>query len=212
MTAAPQDITTLANVRRQLATIQNGVVTMGTLDDDLIQQYVTNASDAIQSACRRNFYDSIGTLTYDAYYPVVANRELYLGQDLIGIVSIVNGAAGTMTPDQYRLLPINYNPKYAVEILISANTFWQPNANGYYQNAIQVVGTLGYCTSANRPTDITLAATKLAAYLYQTRNDNDMGVVRQANGDYLLPPKVPTIVQQTIDKYIRREIYVGGEQ
>lgn len=201
MTADAIDITTLAAVRRQIAGPDG---TLGTGDDDIIQDYVTQASQAIQTLCNNRYFNgTVDSEIYDASYPSIEGRKLYLDQDWIAVDYIVNGTNGTITSDQFRLLPLNFSPKYAVELLNTSGLSWAANSSGSRQSAIEVVGTLGYCTTANRPSDVTMAATKLAAHLYFNRH-NDDSVVRAANGDMLLPPNVPQIVTDVIEKYRRR--------
>lgn len=200
------DLTTLQAVKRQLA---NSTGTMGDIDNDLIEQYVTDASVAFESACRRTIAGAVGTLTFDACYPTIEGRTLYVGQDLLGVIQITNGTngaagTGTLATDEYRMLPLNVSPKYGIQLLQGLT--WQTGTDGYIENAIQVIGTFGMFTSDNIPSDITLAATKLAAWLYQTRDDNE-GVIHTANGDTILPPDVPKIVVTTIEYYKRRETY-----
>lgn len=198
------DLTTTALVKRQLA---GPTGTMAGTDDDLIGFYVTQASDLIERECRRQFSSTIGTLIYDASYPTVDNNTLYAGVDLLGVASLVNGGNGTLTSTQYRLVPLNKTPYYGIELLQSSGQSWTTGSNGYSQNAITVVATLGFCDSTTRPASIAMAATKLAAHLYLNR-DNDDSTIRAANGDMLLPPNVPQVVLNVIDMFRRRESYV----
>ncbi len=196
------DYTTRAAVKNQLNIGRNG--TLNTVDDDLIDLYVTQASALIDSYCQRTFSESIGTLDYyDACYPVVSGRRLYFSQDYLGVDSISNGANGTLAAGQYRLLPLNGTPKYAVQLLDSSGLYWQVGNDGYAQKAIVVSGTVGFCTAANRPADITLAATRLAAWLYQSR-DRSGDTVQMADGTTIIPSGAPAIVFKILDRYVRR--------
>lgn len=67
------DYTTTAAVKRQL---NIGQTEINTVDDDLIDVYVTQASQAIDTFTGRTFSESIGTLYYDARYPVIEGRIL----------------------------------------------------------------------------------------------------------------------------------------
>jgi len=196
-------LTTTDAVKQQLNIGQNG--TLNTVDDPLISVYVEEASQLIQTECMRTFGTLVDTYLYDAAYPVVNNNILYFSQDFLQVDSISNGASGTLDPSAYRLLPVNpnTNPKYALQLLVSSNLVWQVGNNGFAQNAIVVQGTAGYCTPADRPADVTLAATKLAAWLYQNR-DNDGSTVQIADGATVIPANAPTFVLRTISKYVRR--------
>ena len=173
------DYTTTSAVKRQIAIGVNG--TVNTVDDDLIATYVTQASQAIDTYTGRTFAESVGTLFYDARFPVIERRTLYFDQDYLGINALSNGANGTINPANYRLLPQHYPPKYAVQLLEASGLYWQAGNDGGAQNAIAVIGTTGYCLSSARSADITLAATKLAAHLYMTR-DNDGSAVQVSTG------------------------------
>lgn len=198
------DYTTLAAVKSQIGIGRNG--TANNVDDDLISLYVTQASQMIDTECMRSFSGTVGTLFYDAAYPVVENNILYFNQDWLGVDAISNGTNGTINPANYRLLPPQTSPKYGLQLLNKAGLTWQVGNDGYVQNAICVIGTTGYCTDTNRPADITLAATKLAAWLYQNR-DNDGSTVQIADGAIAIPASAPTFVLRTISKYVRRVAY-----
>ncbi len=198
------DYTTLDAVKRQLNIGQNG--TINTIDDDLISVYVTEASQMITTETLRPFFETVGTLFYDACYPVVDNNILYFDVDWLGVDAVSNGANGTLDPSNYRLLPIHSNPKYGLQLLVKSSQAWVVGNDGYAQNAICVIGTTGYCLSSQRPADITLAATKLAAWLYQNR-DNDGSTVQIADGGLAIPANAPTFVLRTISKYVRRAVY-----
>lgn len=204
MEGALTDYTTTAAVKRQLGIGVNG--TTNTVDDDLIGLYVTQASQMIDTETMRTFSETVGTLFYDSCPPVAEGRTLYFDQDWLGIDALSNGANGTLDPSNYRLLPLHYSPKYAVELLAKSNLAWNVGNDGYAQNAVCVIGTTGFCLSANRPADITLAATKLAAWLYQNRN-NDGSTVQIADGAVAIPAQAPTFVLRTLSKYVRRQAY-----
>jgi hypothetical protein len=197
------DLTTVSAVKRQLGI---GISTLNIADDDLLGLYVTQASQMIETECARTFSETIGTLYFDARYPVIEGRTLYFDQDMLGVDAVFNGANGTLNPSDYRLLPVHASPKYALQLLPKSNLSWQVGNDGYVQNAIGVIGTSGYCLSSARPADITLAATKLAAWLYQNR-DNDGSTVQIANGTTVIPAEAPVFVLRVIEKYIRRVAY-----
>ena len=100
----------------------------------------------------------------------------------------------------------NLEAGYGLQLLVKSQQTWVVGNDGYAQNAICVIGTTGYCLTTNRPADITLAATKLAAWLYQNR-DNDGSTVQIADGSIAIPANAPTFVLRTINKYVRRSVY-----
>jgi hypothetical protein len=198
------DLTTLSAVKTQLGIGTDG--TLNTTDDTLISLYVTQASQLIETETARTFSSTVQTLYYDVGYPVTDGRTLYFDQDWLGVDTVVNGANGTLAPSQFRLLPVHDTPKYGLQLLNSTSMYWQVGNDGYSQNAIQVNGTTGYCLTGTLPADITLAATKLAAWLYQHRDDSG-DTVQIADGAIAIPAQAPKFVLRTISKYIRRVAY-----
>lgn len=195
------DYSTAAIVSRQLEIAPDNQA-----DQDLISLYVTQASQAIDTWTGRTFSESVGTLFYDARYPVIERRMLYFDQDYLGVIALSNGANGTIDPSNYRLLSLNYSPKYALQLLDKSNMAWLVGNDGFAQNAICVIGTTGFCLAANRPADVTLAATKLAAWLYQNRQ-NDGTTIQMADGAQAIPSQAPPFVFKMLEKYIRRVAY-----
>ena len=124
---------------------------------------------------------------------------------MLGVYEVVN-AGTTLTASQYRLLPPNDPPYYAIELLPSSGLTWTYTNDP--QGAVTVAGTLGYCTSATRPADVTLAATKLATWLYQNRDNNDQ-MVRFADGSVEIPSSAPAMIRQILDqgRYVKDRLY-----
>lgn len=191
-------LTTTDAVKRQLAIGAPG--TLNTKDDDLIAVYVEQASELIQRECMRIFGTLTGEFTHDAGYPVSEGPTLFLQQDAIKVDYLINGSNGAITPDKFRLLPLNASPKYAVQLLNSSGLVWQTG-----QNAVTLFGTMGYCLPEDRPADITLAATRLASFLYMSR-DND-GSIQVADGTAIIPADAPSFVMKVIGKYVRKTFW-----
>ena len=191
------DLTTAAAVKAQLKITETG-------DDTLLADYVTQASKMVETFCGRQFANTAGTLAFDTYGPHIQGDRLYLGQDVLSITSLTNGGDGVLPATAYRLWPLNTSPKYAVELLPSGGYAWETDSDGYAEGAIVVVGSLGYCTAATRPADVTLAATKLAAWLYQNR-DNDGSTVQLGNGALAIPAEAPALVFKLLARYVRVE-------
>lgn len=199
------DLTTSAKVKRQLGIGVNG--TTNTVDDDLIATYVTDASQAIETHCKRSFSVTYGTLYWDARFPTVSGRKLYFDQDVLGIDSLSNGSNGTINAANYRLLPQHFSPKYALELLTKSSMVWLDGNDGFAQNAIVTIGSFGYCEAADQPADVTLAATKLAAWLYQTRENSETDTIQMADGSVSIPSNAPPMVFRLLEKYIRKVAY-----
>lgn len=202
------DLCSVAAVKRQLNIGATG--TANVIDDDLIAVYVTDASKLIETECARTFSATVGTYLYDVGYPVTEGRKLYFRDDMLGVDYLVNGANGTLTSAHYRLLPLDTSPKYALQLLDSAGMEWQIGNDGYRQNAILLVGTAGFCLTGTLPADISLSTTKLAAWLYQHRDDTGDSI-QMADGSVVIPSNAPQFVLRTLSRYVRRASYVGGD-
>lgn len=203
------DLTTLEAVKRQLSliyTTPDGTLVNETSDDDIISTYITEASQVFETETRYQFYASGGaTLTYDLKPPDVYGNKLYFGKPILGIDRVLNGDGSEITSDQYTLLPNNDFPKFALQLNAPSNVTWQLNPTSWYNQAITVNGTTGFCATGEQPSDVTLAATKLAAHLYLTRDN--MGQIQVAEGFVSIPADTPKLVLRIINNYKRARMY-----
>jgi len=199
-------LTTIAAVKRQLGitTYVDGTLTTNNDDDDVLQAAVDQASQMFQTECRREFTATpYGKLTYDLAPPDIYGSKLYFGTDFLGVDQVYDGNGSLIPAANYVLLPNNGLPKYGLQIVNYAGQWFQSPTTGYKQ-AIVVNGTTGFCETEDRPADVTRAVTKLAAWLYQTR-DNTGDVVKFADGTMSIPSDVPNvIIQSLISKKVRR--------
>ncbi len=194
------DLTTTAAVKSVLHITE-------TTDDAIIDNFVTQASQDFSTDARRQFYTSGGaTLTYDIIEPQIIGRKLYFTNDLQAVDRIVNGDGSVIDPTAYRLLPLNAAPKYAAELFINSNVYWQPSPDTNYQSAIQVQGSIGYNPTNQIPSDVVYAVTKLAVFYYQVR-DNSGDVVKFADGTTVIPANAPAVVLKTAKNYKRVQIF-----
>lgn len=202
------DLTSIDLVKRQLGIITNtnGTLADNTDDDDILQDYVTEASQMFMTETRRQFYAQGGaTLTYDQVAPDIIGRKLYFSRDLLAVDRVYNGDGSVIPPTDYRLLPLNATPYYGLELYLNASTQWVQGDRGY-QNVATVNGTTGFCATGAQPDDVTLAVTKLAAFLYQVR-DSSGEIVRFADGSTQIPQNAPALVLRTIQRYARLQVY-----
>lgn len=201
-------LTTIAAVKRQLGITLyvDGTLTTNDSDDDVLQAAVEQASQMFQTECRREFTATPGaTLTYDLAPPDIYGSQLFFRADFLGVDQVYNGNGSLIPASNYVLLPNNGLPKYGLQMVNGGGQWYQNPTTGYKQ-AITVNGTTGFCETEDRPSDVTRAVTKLAAWLYQTR-DNTGDVVKFADGTMSIPSDVPNIVLQTIKNYKRPQLY-----
>ena len=200
------DLTTVARVKRELSitNYETGTLSVNAVDDDLLALKVSEATQLFESDARMSFTGANGTLTFDIAAPYVFGRKLFFRQPVLNVYELTTGD-GTIIPSTgYRLLPLNISPKYELELLNDYT--WEVSTTNGVRGAITVAGTLGYCLAANVPADVTTAVTKLAAFLYQTR-DNAESIIRLADGSMEIPANAPDIVLRILRNYARVQVY-----
>lgn len=158
-------------------------------DDTYIDELAERASDMIHRLCKRNFYTATETRTYTVGRDT-HGRRLYFDTDFVSVGTLVNNGT-TLTANEWRLLPPNATPKYGLELLRSSGKYWSYATDP--EDAISVTGEVGYCTEANRPATVTSAATRLAAWLYQNR-DNDGATIQVGDGTTTIPAEAPPFI------------------
>lgn len=155
MTAAAQDLATIAQVKADMGVTGSG-------SDTLFQNFVTAASDWIHAYCNRTFYVRTETRTFDVpmtpgvgyaspYASITSPRvmsDLWLDDDLISLTTLTNGDGAVITSAQYKLWPYNIPPKQRITLLPTSGTVWNPSSSGEYIGAITVAGSWGYCDRA----------------------------------------------------------------
>lgn len=68
---------------------------------------------------------------------------LRLGDDLLEVVSLVNGDGSSIPADSYVVEPYNTYPKFKIVLLGSSGAAWAPDANGNVEKAIKLTGYFG---------------------------------------------------------------------
>lgn len=143
---------TLINPLCTLAEVKNWLTTRSTsqyqkvdpTDDANIEKLIQGVSDYFNDQCRRTFYPRYEKRYFDV--PVFQNspRNLFLDDDLLEVVTIINGDTNAVLPAIYNLKPKNISPHYAIQIIGPASIFWIFNAMGSVEKVISVEGWWGY--------------------------------------------------------------------
>ena len=185
---------TLAEVRKMIG-LDSG---QDTGDDTLIESVlIPAASQMIQNDCQFTFGTLQSYLKADAAPPYLFGNKLYFRDNLVIGIDNFTSDIGTLTSDMYDLLPLNGTPKTAARL--------KPGQSWNYQNAqaaFTITGTLGY---GSIPSDVNYAATKLAAWMYQTR-DSD-GQIQVVNDITVVPAEAPAMVKSILSKYKHNLLY-----
>lgn len=195
--------TTLAAVARELR-IDDGT------DSDILAGYVALAQRIIEAnrplGTGRVFEASADTTRYlDAPTDASADPDgpsytlLFAPAigELCAITSVVNGDGTTIPPTAYVTLPRYTTPYFGVRLKQNAGYTWTYTANP--EGAIAITGRWAYSTVA--PTDIQRAATRIAVWLYRSRDNANADQSVQTDQGIILPNKMPVDVRQIIEAY-----------
>lgn len=200
-------LTNLNDVKRSLglATNVNGTLSFNAnLDDTLLNTLIEEASDLFSQETGNNYYGTQGTLTLDVRHPYVVGRKLFFRDDVLRTITRIendgNSNDGTLTSADWVTMPRQGDYIYGVELKELTWT-WGDNRLG----AIKVIGALGMNANGQPPARVHLAVTRLASWLYQTRDTR--GAVQFVDGTSDTPPEIPNTVLQVIQKEKRNLLY-----
>lgn len=190
-----QLLCTLAQVRKMIGLSASD----DTGDDALIEDVlIPAASEMIQNDVQYTFGTLQSSLQLFAGHPYLAGNTLYFRDNVVTTIDSFNTDNGTLTPDvDYVLLPLNSTPKTRA-LLINWSAVSVNNPAG----TLTITGTLGY---GSIPSDVNFAATKLSAWMYQTR-DSD-GAIQIVNDVTTVPAEAPGMVKAILSKYKHNLIF-----
>jgi len=140
---------TLAEYKRE-ADVDDSVDSDAT-DDLVIEDLIEEASRFIDAETGRTFYPRVET----RYHNAQDERELWLDDDLLEVISITNGDDTTIASTEYNLVPRNDTPHYAITIKQSSNETWDLDSSGNSEYVIDVAGFWGYHTEYSQRAWIT---------------------------------------------------------
>jgi hypothetical protein len=184
---------TLANVREYL-----GIATANTGDDTLLTALIARAQAIIDSIAGYSFEAATATRYYNPDLNVDERGDLVLDYPLLTVTTLTNGDGNVVTASQYVLRPTNATPKYAIRLKPSTGLVWVWVTDP--DNAITVVGTWGYSTTA--PADILMATLRLVGYLYKQRDAQVFDVTAMTNGGIVtIPAGIPSDVLSIVSRY-----------
>jgi len=109
-------------------------------DDVVIDKILNATSRYIDGKTARVFYPRIET----RYYSVPNSRNLWLEEDLLAVITFLNGEGTAILAADYNLLPRNAYPKYAVRLTDSTNVYFQVDDDSNSEYVIALTGMWGY--------------------------------------------------------------------
>lgn len=184
---------TLAQVKSMLHFVNDDA------DDSLIQNVlIPAASTMIENDVQFTFGTLPGNLQLFACHPYLKGNTLYFRDNVFTQVDSITTDSGTLTANtDYVLLPLNFAPKTRAK-LISYPIPIAVNPAG----TLTVTGTLGY---GSIPSDVNFAATKLAAWMYQTRDSQ--GNIQVVDNVTEIPASAPPMIKNILSKYKHNLIF-----
>ena len=180
-----------------LAAAKNYLGISESTDDALLEVLISSAQAIIDAATGRKFESAADTTRYLDMSQVDGLR-LRLDEDLCSITTITNGGGTVITSAQYKTMPRNKPPYYAIDLLSSTGVSWNYTDNP--EAAISIAGRWAYSVTA--PADIVQATKRIAAYLYRQK-DNALDIDRTilAGNATILPATLPSDVMFMIGPY-----------
>lgn len=168
-------------------------------DDGLISDVlIPAASDMIQNEVQYQFGTLVGSMKLFAFPPYLVGGVLYFRDNVVTSIDSIGTDNGTLTPNiDYVALPLNSLP-----ITRAALITWNTTSVNNPAGTLVLNGTLGY---GSIPNDVNFAATKLAAWMYQTR-DSD-GNIQVVNDITVVPAEAPAMVKSILSKYKHNLLY-----
>lgn len=188
---------------KAFVTQPGGTLSSDPLDDGVIENIIEAVSRYIDAETLRTFYARTTTTRLQS---VQDDRLLYLDDDLLSIDAsgLVNGDGTVIASTQYKLLPLNGTPKYAIRLNDSSPLYWTADSSGDTVGVISVTGSWGYSTTA--PDDVRLACMIIVKGVYNRRfGDNQSSDSTITTGGVVITPRdIPLMAARTINKYRRQ--------
>lgn len=184
-----QLLCTLAQVRKMIG-LNDGE---DTGDDTLIQDVlIPAASSMINNEVQFIFGTLQGSLELFAHHPYLVGNTLYFRDNVVTAIDSFSTDSGTLTANvDYVLQPLNATPKTRATLVN-----WSAISVSNPAGTLTVTGTLGY---GSVPSDVNFAATKLSAWMYNTRDS--AGDVQIVNDITTVPAQAPPMVKNILSKY-----------
>lgn len=108
-------------------------------DDAVIESLLEAASRYIDSQTGRKFYPSVDV----SYYDTPEHPVLDLDDDLLEVITLINGDGVEIPATDYTLLLYNRTPHYAIRLRNASPSFWTGRENGF-EAAIELTAIVGY--------------------------------------------------------------------
>lgn len=180
-------------------TVSRGqTATTDAADDAVIEYIIEGASRLIDTYTGRTFYGRSGT----HYYNAPNEKTLYIeDDDLISITTLTNGDGTVISSNDYKLLPLNKSPKYAIYLEPGSNLAWEADDDGDSVGTISINGVWGYSSTA--PHDVRQACLIIALSEYMRRFGENVTATATVTGAgvVLTPQGMPRNAAELLNTY-----------
>jgi len=183
------------------------------VDDEVLDNIITDASRAVDNFCARQFYAASETLYLDVPQPY--SRSIWFGPDVLAVQAASNGDGASMGSGNYYLWPRGAQSFAAIVLKESASLGWVGTSGGDYEGAITVAASVGYvdraASAASSPAagQRVIAATRratliVASAFYRKRFGQGVEAAKvTAAGVVLTPMGMPRDAAELLEPYIR---------
>jgi hypothetical protein len=114
-------------------------------DDSVIEHLLKSASRYIDTKTGRTFIPYVETRYFDVPgYDSLDSRLLELDDDLLEVISVVNGDGVTIPSTEYSLRPKNRSPYNGIRLIDNSTYYWASDGAGDTHDVIAVTGIWGY--------------------------------------------------------------------
>jgi len=192
--------TTLVTVQTAL-----GIPSTDQTNDIYIQATIESVSRLIDNYTGRKFYSEAET----NYYTPVSSDTLYV-DDLLSVTTLKTDDdedgtfETTWAETDYHLLPFNAANRNAPYTRIETSGYGNYSFPLGVRKAVQIVGTFGYCTTANLPEPVSEAC-KLQSIRFVKRTDAPFGVIGVNDMQQAVTmPELDPDVKMLLSPYVRR--------
>ncbi len=179
---------TRAELLRELMTVEDSAAP-NVVDDDAIDNIITDASRDVDAHCARQFYATAETLYLSVPSPY--DRQLWFGRDVLAVQGASNGDGGSIAASNYYLWPRNANSFAAIMLKESATVNWSAASSGDTEGVIAVAASVGYVNRAASAASDPAAGLRILAATHRGTLLRAMQLYRQRH---------PTSVEERVIK------------
>lgn len=183
------------------------------LDDEVLDNIITDASRAVDAYCARQFYASAETLYLDVPNPY--ERMLYFPRDVLAVQAASNGDGTLIAASNYYLWPRVGQSYSAIVLKESSTVSWAAASSGDTEGVIAIAASAGYVSrAASAASDSgeglrVIAATRraclvIAGAMYRKRFGMQVEAAQVTAGGVVLTPQgIPRDAAQLLEGYRR---------